>query len=81
MEVTGQHFEMDPKTFTLGSMFAMQLHKYGEDIGRITNAAVKELTIETELKKLADVWKEQRFELGKYMKVRVRRACVHACLV
>ncbi|GLI59150.1 hypothetical protein VaNZ11_000978 [Volvox africanus] len=68
MEVTGQEFDMDPKTFTLGNMFAMQLHKYAEEIGKITNAAVKELTIESEIKKLADVWREQRFELGKYMK-------------
>ncbi|KXZ49756.1 DHC2 protein [Gonium pectorale] len=68
MEVTGQEFDMDPKTFTLGNMFSMQLHKYAEEIGKITNAAVKELTIESEIKKLADVWREQRFELGKYMK-------------
>lgn len=29
---------------------------------------VKELTIENEIKKLMDVWREQKFELGKYMK-------------
>ena len=69
MEVTGQNFDMDPKTFTLGSMFSMQLHKYTEEIQKITNAAIKELTIESEIKKLADVWRDQRFELGKYMKV------------
>lgn len=33
--------------------------------------AAQELTIENEIKKLADVWREQRFELGKYMKVRM----------
>lgn len=59
---------MDPKTFTLGNMFAMRLHQYGPDISEITNAAIKELTIETELKKLADVWKEQHFDLFKYTK-------------
>ena len=59
---------MDPKTFTLGNMFAMRLHQYGPEISEITNAAIKELTIETELKKLADVWKEQQFELFKYTK-------------
>jgi hypothetical protein len=32
---------------------------------------LQELTIENEIKKLADVWREQRFDLGKYMKVRV----------
>lgn len=45
MEVTCQEFDMDPKTFTLGNMFSMQLHKYAEEIGKITNAAVKELTV------------------------------------
>lgn len=64
----GQKFDMDPKTFTLGNMFAMRLHQYGPDISEITNAAIKELTIETELKKLADVWKEQHFDLFKYTK-------------
>ncbi|KAL6757976.1 dynein heavy chain, N-terminal region 1-domain-containing protein, partial [Haematococcus lacustris] len=68
MEVTGQNFDMDPKTFTLGNMFSMQLHKFADEIGKITNAAVKELTIENEIKKLSDVWREQRFELGKYTK-------------
>ncbi|KAF5830619.1 hypothetical protein DUNSADRAFT_14266 [Dunaliella salina] len=33
-----------------------------------TLCLVKELTIENEIKKLTDVWREQRFELGKYMK-------------
>lgn len=59
---------MDPKTFTLGSMFAMHLDNYAESISKITGAAEKELTIESELKKLADVWKEQCFSLAKYQK-------------
>ena len=29
---------------------------------------MKELTIENEINKLKEVWREQRFELGKYMK-------------
>ena len=59
---------MDPKTFTLGKMFAMQLHKFAADISVICSAATKELTIEQELKKLSDVWKEQKFDLFKYSK-------------
>lgn len=43
--------------------------KFGEEVGKITSAAVKELVIETELKKLADIWKEQRFTLHKYTNV------------
>lgn len=33
----------------------MQLYKYSAEISKISNAALKELTIESELKKLADV--------------------------
>ncbi len=45
---------------------------------RITGAAVKELTIETELRKLSDVWRAQRFELFKYMKAcRLLAAGIH----
>eukprot|EP00879_Flechtneria_rotunda_P030999 GHRR01033803.1.p1 GENE.GHRR01033803.1~~GHRR01033803.1.p1 ORF type:complete len:122 (-),score=32.22 GHRR01033803.1:412-777(-) len=69
MAVTGQSFDLDPKTFTLANMFAMQLHKYEDEIARVTSNALKELTIENELKKLADVWKEQKFELHKYQNV------------
>lgn len=43
--------------------------QFGEDVGRITSAAAKELVIETELKKLGDLWKEQRFSLHKYTNV------------
>ncbi|MCO5597847.1 hypothetical protein L7F22_051931 [Adiantum nelumboides] len=34
----------------------------------ITNSATKELNIELELKKMADTWKEQQFEVFKYTK-------------
>jgi hypothetical protein len=71
MAMTGQVFDLDPKTFTLGNMFAMQLHKYRNDIGKVTSAALKELTIEHELKKLADTWKDQKFDLRKYQSVRM----------
>lgn len=69
MALTGQVFDLDPKTFTLANMFAMQLHKFRDDIAKVTSCALKELTIENELKKLVDVWKEQRFDLRKYQNV------------
>jgi dynein heavy chain, axonemal len=68
LQVTGQEFDMDPKTFTLGSMFAMSLDKYADDILKITSAAEKELTIESELKKLVEVWGEQKLMCAKYSK-------------
>lgn len=70
MTLTGQSFDLDPKTFTLANMFAMQLHKYKDDIAKVTSSALKELTIENELRKLADVWKEQKFDFHKYNMVR-----------
>lgn len=45
MTVTDQEFDMDTKTFTLGSMFNMQLHKFAEEIGKITNAAVSRIAL------------------------------------
>jgi dynein heavy chain len=59
---------MDPKTFTLGNMFAMHLDNFATEITKITTAAEKELTIESELKKLVEIWKEQKFDLAKYSK-------------
>ena len=46
MEKTGQKFEMNPETFTLQNVFAMELHRFQEAIGEIVNCAVKELAIE-----------------------------------
>jgi dynein heavy chain len=34
----------------------------------ITTAAIKELNIETEIKKMGDTWREQQFEISKYSK-------------
>jgi len=68
MVVTGQTFDMDPKTFTLGNMFNMQLHNHADSISKITSGAIKELTIENEIKKLNEVWREQRFDLSRYVK-------------
>lgn len=59
MQVTGSEFDMDPKTFTLGSMFQLQLHRYADEINVIVNKADKELTIDHELGKVEAVWKEQ----------------------
>jgi len=69
MTLTGQAFDLDPKTFTLANMFSMHLHKYKDEIAKVTSCALKELTIENEIKKLAETWQEQRFDLHKYHSV------------
>lgn len=46
MQRTGTSFEMNPESFTLENMFAMELQKYANVIGDIVTSAVKELGIE-----------------------------------
>ena len=46
MKKTGQTFEMNPDTFTLENVFAMELHRFHDVIGEIVNMATKELAIE-----------------------------------
>lgn len=46
MKQTGQTFEMNPDTFTLENVFAMELHRFHDVIGEIVNMATKELAIE-----------------------------------
>ncbi|KAL2608324.1 hypothetical protein R1flu_026897 [Riccia fluitans] len=76
MKETGKSFDMDPKTFTLASIFRMELHNFADVISEITNCAIKELNIETELKQLAETWKVQQFDVFKYTKEGVDRGWV-----
>ena len=46
MEKTGQSFDINPDTFTLQHVFAMELHQYKDAISEIVAAAQKELSIE-----------------------------------
>ena len=46
MVKTGKDFDMNPETFTLANLFAMDLHKFIDTIGDIVTAAAKELSIE-----------------------------------
>jgi dynein heavy chain, axonemal len=41
MKVTGKSFDLDPKSFTLGKVFQMNLAEFGDMIGEITNEAIK----------------------------------------
>jgi dynein heavy chain, axonemal len=66
LQLTGKEFDMNPDTFTLGSMFALRLDQFADDVTAIVAAAEKELTIERELRKVADVWREQALPLVPY---------------
>lgn len=46
MTKTGQNFDMNPETFTLANIFAMELHRFQDTIAEIVTCATKELSIE-----------------------------------
>ncbi|TUV82046.1 Dynein heavy chain 10, axonemal [Bagarius yarrelli] len=68
MMQTGTSFEMNPETFTLENMFAMELHKYGSVIRDIVTSAVKELSIEKGVKEVVDTWENMKFSVHRYFK-------------
>lgn len=65
MKMTGTKFDMNPKRFTLGNLFAMDLSRFVEEIGEIVTEAMQELKIETELKKVEDIWSSTQFRVAK----------------
>lgn len=69
MKVTGQDFDLDLASFTLGSLFSMKLHNFANEVQKVTIAANKEQTIEGEIKKLEETWNKQKFTIHKHMKV------------
>ncbi|KAL5105240.1 Dynein heavy chain 10 axonemal [Taenia crassiceps] len=68
MEKTGISFDIDPLTFTLEGVFAMELHHYSEVISIIVANAQRELVIEQSLEEIQHTWKEMKFTLTLYTK-------------
>nr|KAJ3423035.1 Dynein heavy chain 10, axonemal [Polyrhizophydium stewartii] len=68
MEITGKVFDMNPETFTLENLFAMNLHEHAEAIGEIVGGAMKELSIENAIKEVETTWRNLKFTVVKYMK-------------
>ncbi|PIK48528.1 putative dynein heavy chain 10, axonemal isoform X3 [Apostichopus japonicus] len=68
MQKTGKSFDMNPDTFTLENLFAMELHNYKDVIADIVTSASKELSIEKGIKEVTDVWEGMKFNVVKYMK-------------
>ena len=50
MQQTGIEFDMNPETFTLQNIFAMELSRFVDDIADILNTAIKEAAIEKGIK-------------------------------
>ena len=68
MEMTKKNFDMNPETFTLQNLFAMELHNFAEVISDIVTSAMKELSIEKGLQEVNDTWQSMRFSVHRYMK-------------
>ena len=74
MKVTRVNFDLNPKKFTLGNLFEAGLGSYVDDIGEIVVAAMQELKIRNELKKIEDGWRDTAFTTAKYGKSFVLRS-------
>jgi dynein heavy chain len=68
MEITKKNFDMNPKTFTLENLFAMELHNFAEPISDIVTSANKELSIEKGLQEVVDIWNVTKFSVHKYLR-------------
>jgi dynein heavy chain len=68
MKETGIEFDMNPETFTLENLFAMELHRFNEVIQGIVTSASKELQIEKGVKEVIETWEKLKFEVNKYTK-------------
>ena len=68
MELTKMNFDLNPDTFTLDNMFAMELHRFNDIIQDIVGSAVKELSIEKGITEVAETWGNMKFTVYKYMK-------------
>ena len=68
MILTGVKFDMDPKTFKLRNIFAMNLARFGDEVNKISYKANQELKIETQLSILRTYWKKGEFTVREYRK-------------
>ena len=65
MELTGKNFDMNPETFTLENLFAMELHNFADTISDIVASANKELSIEKGLNEVVSTWQVMKFTVHK----------------
>ncbi|KAK9825454.1 hypothetical protein WJX81_002895 [Elliptochloris bilobata] len=66
IETTGAHLDMNPTSMTLGALLALRLDQHADTVAQVCASALKELTIEVELRKVAELWRSQRFKLHCY---------------
>ncbi|XP_059165934.1 dynein axonemal heavy chain 10-like isoform X2 [Physella acuta] len=68
MAKTGQKFDMNPDTFTLANIFAMELHHFRDTIAEIVTCASKEMGIEKGVREVEETWNNMKFNVFAYMK-------------
>uniref|UniRef100_A0A1I8GN74 Dynein heavy chain 10, axonemal n=1 Tax=Macrostomum lignano TaxID=282301 RepID=A0A1I8GN74_9PLAT len=68
MEKTGQKFDINPETFTLASVFSMELNRFQDTIAEIVTCATKELSIEKGVREVEETWSNLKFTVQAYMK-------------
>ena len=62
----GAQVDMDQARLTLGDLLSMHLEQHTDTVAQLCGAALKELTIEAELRKISEGWRGQRFTLHRY---------------
>ncbi|XP_048524356.1 dynein axonemal heavy chain 2 [Dendroctonus ponderosae] len=65
-KVVGIEFDESSSEFNLEAIYAMEMHKYAEDINEISNAATMELQIEKGLRAIVETWSTMQFEIVPY---------------
>ncbi|XP_050498494.1 dynein axonemal heavy chain 2 [Diabrotica virgifera virgifera] len=59
-------FDETSKDFNLEAIYAMELHKFAEEINEISNAATMELQIENGIAAISKTWETMKFEMIPY---------------
>ncbi|CAG9828907.1 unnamed protein product [Diabrotica balteata] len=59
-------FDETSKEFNLEAIYAMELHKFAEEINEISNAATMELQIENGIAAISKTWETMKFEMVPY---------------
>ena len=65
---TGVRFDASDATFTLRSIFDMNLTRFEETISEIVGEAMQEMKLQVAINELKKLWSQKRFQLVKYKK-------------
>ncbi|XP_057654894.1 dynein axonemal heavy chain 2 isoform X2 [Diorhabda carinulata] len=59
-------FDENSHEFNLEAIYAMEMHKFAEEINEISNAATMELQIENGIAAISKIWETMKFEMVPY---------------